>query len=73
MIEDGDMCVCVDGGADVRAGGGCLEALTPPSTAEGEGDRDTGRGGFSMCRGETGETEGETGSVCPGDRKMGLR
>lgn len=49
---------------------------TLPSTDDGEGMRDTGMGetnAFSMCRGERGETEGVTGRVCPGERKMGLR
>ena len=47
-----------------------------PSPGEGEGMRDTGMGetnAFSMCKGESGETEGVIGRVCPGERKMWLR
>lgn len=47
-----------------------------PSAGEGEGLSDTGMGEtntFSMCRGESGETEGPTGSVCPEERKKWLR
>lgn len=55
--------------------GWCCGDMGPTlhGTGEGEGIRDTGMGvtnAFSMCRGESGETEGVTGRVCPGERKM---
>lgn len=60
------------------AEGWCCGDVGPtlPSTGEGNGMRDTGMGEtnmFSVCIGEMGETEGVTGRVCPGERKMWLR
>lgn len=46
------------------------------SAGVGEGLSDIGTGEtntFSMCRGESGEMEGVTGSACPGVRKTWLR